>query len=179
MCIRDRDESDPDQDGVEHGGADFRGVSAAAVRDGTGECGEAAGDAAESQPGEMTLRASDTSPLRLLVNGAMGRMGQAIIACAKLDPGVEVVAQVDEGDDFAKALPEAEAVIEFSHHTVTAAVARACAAAGKELVIGTTGHNEGEIEQIRAAGESIPVVFAPNFSVGAVSYTHLDVYKRQ
>jgi 4-hydroxy-tetrahydrodipicolinate reductase len=114
----------------------------------------------------MTLGGSDTRPLRLLVNGAMGRMGQAIIACAKLDPGVEVVAEVDEGDDLVKALPEAEAVIEFSHHTVTAGVARACAAAGKLLVIGTTGHTEEEIEQIRAAGKSIPLVFAPNFSVG-------------
>jgi 4-hydroxy-tetrahydrodipicolinate reductase len=114
----------------------------------------------------MSLGASDTSPLRLLVNGALGRMGQAIIECAKLDPAVEVVAQVDAGDDLAAALPLADAVIEFSHHTVTAGVARACAAAGKVLVIGTTGHSAGEIEQIRATGKAIPVVFAPNFSVG-------------
>jgi 4-hydroxy-tetrahydrodipicolinate reductase len=106
------------------------------------------------------------APLRLLVNGAKGRMGQAVIACAKLDPEVRVTAEVDVGDDFAAALAGADAVIEFSHHTVTGPVARACAAAGRLLVIGTTGHTDAELEQIRAAGASIPVVFAPNFSVG-------------
>ena len=63
------------------------------------------------------------APLRLLVNGAKGRMGQAIIACAKLDPEVRVTGEVDAGDDFAGALSGADAVIEFSHHTVTVPVA--------------------------------------------------------
>jgi 4-hydroxy-tetrahydrodipicolinate reductase len=106
------------------------------------------------------------APLRLLVNGAKGRMGQAIIACAKADPDVRVAAEVDAGDDFAASLDRADAVIEFSHHTVTAPVARKCADAGKLLVIGTTGHADAEVDQIRAASASIPVVFAPNFSVG-------------
>lgn len=106
------------------------------------------------------------TPLRLLVNGAKGRMGQAIIACAKLDPDVEVVAQVDADDDFAAALPSVDAVIEFSHHTATPAVARACADACKILVIGTTGHTDAEVAQIHAAAKLITLVFAPNFSVG-------------
>jgi len=106
------------------------------------------------------------APLRLLVNGAKGRMGQAIIACAKLDPEVRVTGEVDAGDDFGGALSGADAVIEFSHHTVTVPVARACAGAGRLLVIGTTGHTDAELEQIRFAGKAIPVVFAPNFSVG-------------
>jgi 4-hydroxy-tetrahydrodipicolinate reductase len=112
------------------------------------------------------LTDSDITPLRLLVNGAKGRMGQAIIACAGADPQVRVVAEVDAGDDFAGALAGADAVIEFSHHTVSPSVARACAAAGKLLVIGTTGHTEEEAEQIRAARTAIPLVYAPNFSVG-------------
>src|SRR5271156_5206806 len=112
------------------------------------------------------LAASDMAPLRILVNGAQGRMGKAIIACAKLDPGFEVVAQVDANDDFDAGLEKADAVIEFSHHAVTAPVARACAAAGKLLVIGTTGHTDAETAQIRAASATIPIVFAPNFSVG-------------
>jgi 4-hydroxy-tetrahydrodipicolinate reductase len=93
-------------------------------------------------------------------------MGQAVIACAKNDPGVEVVAEVDAGDDLAAALPGVDAVIEFSHHTAGPAVAQACAAAGKILVVGTTGHTDTEAEQIRAAGAKIPLVYAPNFSVG-------------
>jgi len=93
-------------------------------------------------------------------------MGQTIIACARQDSAFEIAAEVDMGDDFAAALARADAVIEFSHHTVTPAVATACAAAGKVLVIGTTGHTDAEVEQIRAASRFIPLVFAPNFSVG-------------
>jgi len=93
-------------------------------------------------------------------------MGQAVIACATLDPEVEVAGQVDAGDDFAAALPGADAVIEFAHHTVTPDVAAACAAAGKVLVVGTTGHTDAEREKIASVRDRIPLVFAPNFSVG-------------
>ena len=44
------------------------------------------------------------STLRLLINGANGRMGQTIIACAKGDPAVTVAAAMDLGDDFSAAL---------------------------------------------------------------------------
>jgi 4-hydroxy-tetrahydrodipicolinate reductase len=46
------------------------------------------------------------------------------------------------------------------------AVAEACAAAGKILVIGTTGHNDADRARISEISKKIPVVFAPNFSVG-------------
>ena len=45
------------------------------------------------------------SPLKLLVNGARGRMGQTVVACASADPQIEVTAQVDLGDDLRAALP--------------------------------------------------------------------------
>jgi 4-hydroxy-tetrahydrodipicolinate reductase len=104
--------------------------------------------------------------LRLLINGAKGRMGQAIIAAANADPAVTVTATIDSGDDFAAGLAKVDAVIDFSHHSVTESVAKACAAAGKTLVIGTTGHTDEQIAAIHEAAKSIPVVFAPNFSVG-------------
>jgi 4-hydroxy-tetrahydrodipicolinate reductase len=100
------------------------------------------------------------------MNGAKGRMGQAIIACAKDDADLTVSAAIDAGDDFAAALAGCDAVIDFSHHTVTVAVAQACVSAGKILVIGTTGHTDTEAAAIRDAAQKIPVVFAPNFSVG-------------
>jgi 4-hydroxy-tetrahydrodipicolinate reductase len=104
--------------------------------------------------------------LRLLINGAKGRMGQALIACAGADSGLEVTAQIDEGDDFAAALSRCDAVIDFTHAPVTAAVAEACADAGKPLVIGTTGHDDAQRAAIAACAKRIPIVFAPNFSVG-------------
>jgi 4-hydroxy-tetrahydrodipicolinate reductase len=104
--------------------------------------------------------------LSLLINGAKGRMGQAIIAAAHEDPAVAVAAEVDAGDDFAAALARSAAVIDFSHHALTDGIARACADAGKPLVIGTTGQSDAQVAAIREAATRIPIVFAPNFSVG-------------
>ena len=57
-------------------------------------------------------------------------------------------------------------MIDFSHHSTPRGSRATCAASGKILVVGTTGHGDAEIESIRAASSAIPVVFAPNFSVG-------------
>lgn len=105
-------------------------------------------------------------PLRVLINGARGRMGQALIAGAQRDPELVVGAEVDEGDDFAAALADCDTVIDFTHAPVTAGVAEACAAAGRPLVIGTTGHDDRQRAAIVGLAGRIPMVFAPNFSVG-------------
>ncbi|MEA3187917.1 MAG: 4-hydroxy-tetrahydrodipicolinate reductase [Chthoniobacter sp.] len=105
-------------------------------------------------------------PLRILMNGSRGRMGQTIITCAKEDPELSVSAEIDEGDDFAAAIIGCDAVIDFTHHTVVESALNACVAHGKILIIGTTGHSDPEIAKITTASASIPIVFAPNFSVG-------------
>ena len=107
-----------------------------------------------------------STPLRLCIYGAKGRMGQALIRCAAEDPELEVTAGVDTGDDFAAALAKCDAVIDFSATHITAQVAKASAEAGKVLVIGTTGHELAEREQINKAAAKIPLVFSPNYSVG-------------
>jgi 4-hydroxy-tetrahydrodipicolinate reductase len=94
-------------------------------------------------------------------------MGQALIACAKADPSsFELSDGLDVGDDLAAALSACDAVIDFTHADSTVAVAEACAATGKILVIGTTGHNDADRARISEISKKIPVVFAPNFSVG-------------
>ena len=104
--------------------------------------------------------------LRLLINGSRGRMGQTVFVCATGDPAVEIAAQVDVGDDFAGTVAECDAVIDFSHHSTIELVLPRCMEHGKTLVIGTTGHNDLQIAAIRHAAASIPIVYAPNFSVG-------------
>ncbi len=104
--------------------------------------------------------------LRLLINGARGRMGQTLIACASADPQLSVVSQIDSGDDFASAVTGCDAVIDFSHHSVLERVLARCVEHQKTLVIGTTGHSDLQIAAIRHAAGSIPIVYAPNYSVG-------------
>lgn len=107
-----------------------------------------------------------SAPLNLLVNGARGRMGRAVVECARRNPETEVVAATDVGDDLAAAVDSAQAVVDFTQPSVTPRLAALCAAGSKTLVIGTTGHSDDEAAAIREAAAAIPVVFAPNFSIG-------------
>lgn len=103
--------------------------------------------------------------LRLLIHGARGRMGQSLVRLAGAYPALEVSSQVDVGDDAAAA-GEFDAAIDFSHAAATAGIAALCAARGKALVIGTTGHNSEESARIRSLVAPIPVVWASNYSTG-------------
>jgi len=104
--------------------------------------------------------------VRLVILGAKGRMGQALLACADGDPELTVAAGLDEGDDLGSVLGDCDAVIDFTHATVTASIAETCANSGKALVIGTTGQDDSSRQCVARAAASIPIVFAPNFSVG-------------
>lgn len=103
---------------------------------------------------------------RLIINGAKGRMGQALLSGASRDPELKVTGAVDQGDDLSSVIPLGDAVIEFSFHEVTPAVARLCAQHQRALVIGTTGHSEAEKASIRETATQIPIVWASNYSTG-------------
>lgn len=103
---------------------------------------------------------------RLVIVGSRGRMGRMLIACAAQQPGLQVTGQIDQGDDLAAALASADAVIDFSLHDATAGVAALCAAHGRPLVLGTTGHTAAERDAILAHTAHIPVVWSSNFSTG-------------
>ncbi len=107
-----------------------------------------------------------SEPLRILVTGCRGRMGEAVARCAGLDAEVTVVEKIDAGDDLAAALAACDAVVDFSHHTFTRELVTACHDLGKLLVIGTTGLSAETEAFIREASQSLPIVFAPNYSVG-------------
>ena len=103
---------------------------------------------------------------KIIIHGSKGRMGQALIACAQRMPGLSVVGTTDAGDDLAAVLPAADAVIDFSFHSVTPSVTALCAEYKKAIVIGTTGHSEPEKVQIANFKSQIPMVWASNYSTG-------------
>lgn len=104
------------------------------------------------------------SQLRILLNGAKGRMGQAIAAAAQ-SAGASVVG-IDQGDDATKHIAGCDVVIDFSFHAATPTLAALAAQHGKPLIIGTTGHTDAEKAAIRASVAKIPVVWAGNYSIG-------------
>lgn len=103
---------------------------------------------------------------RVIINGSKGRMGQALISCIHADSSLSLAAGLDAGDNLAAVLPSCDAVIDFTHATSTVSITEACANAAKPLVIGTTGHDEADRQKIAEIAKRIPIVFAPNFSVG-------------
>lgn len=104
-------------------------------------------------------------PVRVLLLGAKGRMGQAIASAAQ-NAGVEVVAGLDLGDDPGTEIANCDVVIDFSNPGASEGLSKACREAAKPAVIGTTGHSEKERGQIEEMAKSVAVVFSPNFSVG-------------
>jgi len=104
-------------------------------------------------------------PVKILLNGAKGRMGLAIIKLAA-EYNVEIIAALDQGDDPAAHIDAADLVMDFSFHSVTPALAELAAQKGKPIVIGTTGHNAEERARIIECSKTVPMVFAGNYSMG-------------
>jgi len=103
---------------------------------------------------------------RIIITGSKGRMGQTLVACASRLPDLQVVGQIDEGDDIKSVIDSGDVVIDFSFHNATAPIAELCGQRKKALVIGTTGHSDDDKKRILAATKQIPVVCASNFSTG-------------
>lgn len=103
--------------------------------------------------------------LQIAIIGSRGRMGQANIAACR-ESGATVTAELDAGDDLAAGIATADVVIDFSSHHATAEVIRLCAAHGKALVIGTTGHSAEDKKSLLIAAAHIPCVWSGNYSVG-------------
>jgi 4-hydroxy-tetrahydrodipicolinate reductase len=106
------------------------------------------------------------SPVHVLLVGAAGRMGKTVVDLAEADPKIDIVAQCDVGDPIEPAMKNCDVVIDFSHPDAIDEICRAASHHGKSLVIGTTGHSQAQRRMIEEAAQSLPIVFASNFSVG-------------
>ncbi|WP_417067249.1 4-hydroxy-tetrahydrodipicolinate reductase [Niveibacterium terrae] len=138
---------------------------------------------------------------KIAVAGASGRMGRMIIEAILADQNCCLSAALDRADspfigrdatDFAGQLsgvaiatsvPDAfaasDCLIDFTRPEATLAHLDAAVAAGKAIVIGTTGFDAAGKAKIAEAAKTIPVVFAPNMAVGVNAvFRLLDVAAR-
>lgn len=104
--------------------------------------------------------------LNILVTGFRGRMGQAVATAVSENTETRVAAGIDIGDSLEEALAKCDAVIDFTLPSFTNELIEGCVDVGKPLIMGTTGHDDAQLELIQRASESIPIIHAPNFSVG-------------
>jgi 4-hydroxy-tetrahydrodipicolinate reductase len=107
-----------------------------------------------------------SSPLRVLLIGASGRMGKTISDLAKHYPKIDIIARCDLGDPIEPAMRNCDVAIDFSHAGATTETCRAALQHRKPLVIGTTGHSTEQRSTIEETAQSLPIVFASNFSIG-------------
>ena len=126
--------------------------------------------------------------MKIAVAGASGRMGRMLVEAVQnaedaslagaLDvpgaPGIGTDAAAFLGipsgtqieSDLAKALADAEFLIDFTRPEGTLKHLEYCAAHGIKMIIGTTGYDEAGKAAIAAAAQKTAIVFAPNMSVG-------------
>ena len=127
-----------------------------------------------------------TTPLRLAIAGCTGRTGVALTRLAAGDPAFVIVAAVTVSNDprlgqdagqaagidalgvpiAAEVETACDVLIEFTTPAGCASWARWCTGRGVRFVSGTTGLTEPQHATLRAAAEQVPVVWAPNMSIG-------------
>lgn len=122
---------------------------------------------------------------RIAIAGVGGRMGQALVQAVREHPecrlgaasereGSPLVGQALEQDepgvavvsDLAAAVADFDVLIDFTRPEATVAHAALCQAQGKRMVIGTTGLSSAQEAELHTVAEAIPLVYAPNMSVG-------------
>jgi len=140
--------------------------------------------------------------MKLAVSGATGRMGRTLItllsrhpsmtlAAALIRPGAQALGR-DAGevagvgplgvmltDDLEAGVAAADVVVDFSSPAAALLLLAQCRRASRGMVIGTTGFTADELEEIAAAAQQIPIVLAPNMSVGVnLTFKLLDIAAR-
>lgn len=127
--------------------------------------------------------------IRIALAGVSGRMGQCLVKATVLAKATELKVAVsrpesssigkDAGElagigpigihvesDLAANLDKFDVLIDFTRPDTSLDYIRICREAGKAIVIGTTGYSDAQKVMISDAAQDIPIVFAPNMSVG-------------
>ncbi len=126
---------------------------------------------------------------RIAIVGAAGRMGRTLIQAVDATEGVELSAATEHPDssligadagelagvgkksviiqsELSDCVDDFDVLIDFTGPEATMNHLDTCLAAGKKMIIGTTGLSDEQKAKLKAASEKIAIVFAPNMSVG-------------
>jgi len=128
------------------------------------------------------------TPTRIAIAGAGGRMGQTLIEATlaaddlslqsafDIEGSAAVGRDVGErhgrttgvvvGSDVDTALRDADVLIDFTRPEGTLAHLAACVRLGVGAVVGTTGLTDSQQRELAAFAQRVPIVFAPNMSMG-------------
>ena len=103
---------------------------------------------------------------KIAINGSKGKMGRELIEAINVSSKAEFGEGFDIGDSLQDSVSNFEVLIDFSRPEASLDALSICQVSGKAMVIGTTGFIDSELKLIDEASKEIPIVFAPNMSVG-------------
>ncbi len=126
---------------------------------------------------------------KVVIAGAAGRMGQALLRCSREMSGLQVVGAIEYAEhpslsedagtlaglepmgvalsaDLEIALADADVLIDFTLHDAVPRNAEVACRLGRAVVIGTTGLDAQETRAVERVADKVPVVWAPNMSPG-------------
>jgi len=104
--------------------------------------------------------------IKAVVTGAKGRMGAMISNLISHESGMVITAKIDKEGGLENHLNECDVIIDFTTPEAASQNVKIAAAHKIPMIIGTTGLNEEQESSISEAAKSIPIVYAPNMSIG-------------
>ncbi|MBI2091848.1 MAG: 4-hydroxy-tetrahydrodipicolinate reductase [Deltaproteobacteria bacterium] len=120
--------------------------------------------------------------VNIILAGAAGRMGQAILNVLPSFKGLALCAAVAEkghpqdgkpiykntrlSSDLSGIINNGDVLVDFTTAEASINNLKIAAASKKPVVIGTTGHSPEQRSEILSLSKIVPVVFSPNMSVG-------------
>lgn len=110
--------------------------------------------------------------VKVIVNGAKGRMGSEAVKAINNDSSLQLVAECDFGDDLAALIKSsgAQVVVDLTAASAGFSNTQIILNAGACPVIGTSGFQVEQVKELQAlaAEKQLGGLIAPNFSIGAV-----------
>jgi 4-hydroxy-tetrahydrodipicolinate reductase len=118
---------------------------------------------------------------RVLVAGCAGRMGSEVCRLISEQADMELVGGIEAkghkavgtklgtgtvGTDLSMMIANADVVADFSTAEATVANCRLAAASDKTFISGVTGLSAAQMKELHDCARQIPIIYAPNFSVG-------------
>lgn len=113
--------------------------------------------------------------IKILLNGCLGKMGQAVEACVNSRDDVMISCGVDiaEGDKaypvyrcFVDVQEDPDVIIDFSNPLVLDDMLAFAVEKKVPVIICTTGFSEAQVQKIRDTAKDIPVFYSGNMSLG-------------
>lgn len=114
--------------------------------------------------------------IKVIVNGALGKMGKVLTRCVQEDKDLELVCGISlpTGEEtnyklytsMSEVEESCDVIIDFSHFSALEDVLSYAIRTKTPLVIATTGFTKDQLEQIKEASKIIPVFHSSNMSLG-------------